>query len=159
MADLEKVIQALEECTKYEYHCDKCPYKPTDDETDCSMELTRDALELLKEQKWYSVNEKLPDEYAMYFVYTEKGHIYKVEFRPDEDYKEEPYYQWGYVESDCKETLDVLSEQPQIVRCKDCKFADQYIEPDKYGRYGLCEIHNRIIPRQDFFCADGERKG
>lgn len=50
MADIEKVIQALEECTKYEYHCDKCPYKPTDDETDCSMELTRDALELLKEQ-------------------------------------------------------------------------------------------------------------
>ena len=49
MADLEKVIQALEECTKYEYHCDKCPYKPTDDETDCSMELTRDALKLLKE--------------------------------------------------------------------------------------------------------------
>ena len=72
-------------------------------DTEIDACIVADALELLKEQKWYSVNEKLPDEYAMYFVYTEKGHIYKVEFRPDEDYKEEPYYQWGYVESDAPE--------------------------------------------------------
>lgn len=76
--------------------------------TDCglfktSVKSAEQILELLKEQKWYSVNEKLPDEYDTYFVYTEKGEIYRVQFRPDEDYKDDPYYQWGYVEPDAPE--------------------------------------------------------
>ncbi len=52
MTDIEKVIKALEECVKYDYSCKKCPYKPKsdDEEKDCSIELTKDALELLKEQ-------------------------------------------------------------------------------------------------------------
>lgn len=65
MADIEKVIKALEECVKYDYSCNKCPYKPKsnneDEEKDCSIELTKDALELLKEQPhWIPAEERLP---------------------------------------------------------------------------------------------------
>ena len=49
-------------------------------------------------------------------------------------------------------------EQPQIVRCKDCMNGDPYLKPDKYGRYGVCELHNHIIKSADWFCADGKPK-
>ena len=62
MEDLEKVIKALEECVKYDYSCKKCPYKPKsdDEEKDCSIELTKDALELLKE--YAVIKETISDE-------------------------------------------------------------------------------------------------
>lgn len=48
-----------------------------------------------------------------------------------------------------KGILDLLKEQPQIVRCKDCKWYDE--------RISLCD--NCGLPReQTFFCADGKRK-
>ena len=113
MADLEKVIKALEWILKDDrFGFGKGLTKPETDEEQAGCYI-HDALELLKEQQ-------------------NRIDVLRSEVK----------------------RLDV-----DIVRCKDCKFADQYIEPDKYGRYGLCEIHNRIIPRQDFFCADGEREG
>lgn len=54
-----------------------------------------------------------------------------------------PLKQWakGGIQKWCP-----LKEQPQIVRCKDCKHKE------------LCEekIGGKIIP--DWFCADGERR-
>lgn len=64
------------------------------------------------------------------------------------------------------DTLEtVLSEQPTIVRCKDCKYA---LERCSYAVYGkplfVCK-HVRQIGRggleihtDDWFCADGERR-
>ena len=40
----------------------------------------------------------------------------------------------------------VLEGQPEIVRCKDCKFAED------------CEIAYRFGEQDDWFCADGERR-
>ena len=58
------------------------------------------------------------------------------------------------LESDCKETLDVLSEQPEIVRCKDCKHFGRYYGDSKKG---VCEKLNIIGRPEEWFCADGER--
>lgn len=55
------------------------------------------------------------------------------------------------LKSDLDETLTVLGEQAEIVRCKDCKYWDS-------------EEHNCNIKigwfacGADWFCADGERK-
>ena len=104
MDKLEQVIKGLECCSQGLNCAEKCPYDDDNDDcNECTSALTKDALELLKDQKWYSIDEKLPDEYATYFVYTEKGEILRVEFRPDKDYEDDPYYQWGYVEPDAPE--------------------------------------------------------
>lgn len=51
MVDREKVIEGLECCsrTTAEPNCEECPYYK--DKTDCSGEMMRDALALLKEQE------------------------------------------------------------------------------------------------------------
>ena len=51
-----------------------------------------------------------------------------------------------------EEAYKYISEQPKIVRCRDCK----YFEPD--GIYTMCYRHNGLSPNADWFCADGERK-
>ena len=51
------------------------------------------------------------------------------------------------------DTLEnVLSEQPEIVRCKDCKNA----EPAFDGKMSRCKI--RGLMKNDWFCADGNVK-
>ena len=51
------------------------------------------------------------------------------------------------------DTLETaLSEQPTIIRCKDCR----HFEPD--GIYTMCYRHNGLSQNADWFCADGERK-
>lgn len=58
MADLEKVIKALEKCTTHPCYCKDCEYQ-----RDCygdSEPLMKDALELLKEQS--KTIEELEDE-------------------------------------------------------------------------------------------------
>ena len=47
-----------------------------------------------------------------------------------------------------------LKEQPQIVRCKDCKYWKQY---ESY-QFGECEIYKGYNRSGNWFCADGERK-
>lgn len=54
--------------------------------------------------------------------------------------------------------LSMLKEQPQIVRCKDCKYWDQLME-----HRGLChELTNThseaFVTSSDWYCADGERR-
>lgn len=56
MTKLEKVIKALECCTKpivirCEERCEDCPYKTESDDLDCVEQTQKDALELLKEQE------------------------------------------------------------------------------------------------------------
>ena len=46
-----------------------------------------------------------------------------------------------------KDALELLKEQPQIVRCKDCKH---------YAEYGVCHTFS---PKADWFCGNGEMKG
>ena len=54
--------------------------------------------------------------------------------------------------------LELLKEQPQIVRCKDCKHGK--INP--YERYTTCFHVGSCLygntRKSDWFCADGERK-
>ena len=44
------------------------------------------------------------------------------------------------------ETLNVLKEQQNIVRCQDCKFSEK------------CEIRDLMLNHENGYCADGERK-
>lgn len=50
------------------------------------------------------------------------------------------------------DALALLKEQPEIVRCKNCK----HFEPD--GIYTMCYRHNGLSQNADWFCADGERR-
>lgn len=62
MTKFEKVFKGLEVCIEYndELWCgEDCPYQTTG--KDCSYELMKDALELLKEQQWVSVKDRLPE--------------------------------------------------------------------------------------------------
>ena len=52
----------------------------------------------------------------------------------------------------------VLKEQPEVIRCKDCRFCPTDIDARQYNdkRYVFCdkgEWH-----REDFFCADGKKR-
>lgn len=48
-----------------------------------------------------------------------------------------------------KNVRELLKEQPQIVRCKDCKHWEQ--------SNGHCPF-NSIFTNAEWFCADGERR-
>ena len=64
------------------------------------------------------------------------------------------------VANDVKTTLKELpSAQPEIIRCKDCRF----FHPRSVYGHGLCDVHcNGIgeseVVRGTYFCADAERK-
>ena len=53
------------------------------------------------------------------------------------------------------EAEEFIKEQPQIVRCKDCKY---YIEPTE-EEAGGCLIKAGYFPvSENWFCADGEKE-
>ena len=62
---------------------------------------------------------------------------------------------------------EVPSAQPEIVRCKECKWWDKkdgspvgYCHAAKHGYYsGHWEIEIYRTYKEDFYCADGEREG
>ena len=54
--DKEKVIKGLECCSIPQGHCGKCPYETEDSITECTSELAKDAIALLKEQKAKTVD-------------------------------------------------------------------------------------------------------
>ena len=60
-------------------------------------------IAIMSEGGWNPVDKKLPTEYGKYWVYTKSGKIFQTEFRPDEEYKEEPFYQWGWKEPEAPE--------------------------------------------------------
>ncbi len=51
MADIEKVIKAIEICFNPAGKCKKCPYDEAGAVPNCTKALGADALELLKEQQ------------------------------------------------------------------------------------------------------------
>lgn len=61
MADREKVIKGLECCSKDVRTCAVCPYDKEMEISNCEWDLSRDALELLKEQEWIPISERLPE--------------------------------------------------------------------------------------------------
>lgn len=62
---------------------------------------------------------------------------------------------YHYLQKQFFEVQDKLLSQPQIVRCKDCKY---YIEPTE-EEAGGCLIKAGYFPvSENWFCADGERK-
>lgn len=73
-----------------------------------------------------------------------------------DDKKREILAQVGRVNSDIcygcpiiERYLELMSAQPEIVRCKDCKYNDD----------GECIIKAGWFPvKPNWFCADGERK-
>lgn len=63
-------------------------------------------------------------------------------------------YKEGHPPLSCMEdllndALELLKEQPEIVKCKDCAFRDP--------RDGMCE-HVLQMRDPDWYCADGERR-
>lgn len=79
MTDRERVIKGLEHCS--EGGCKECPY-----EQDCTMadgfsELASDALELLKQQQWVSVKDRLPEKLTLVLVCNHG--IYDIAFVGD----------------------------------------------------------------------------
>ena len=60
------------------------------------------------------------------------------------------------LKSDLDETLKVLGEQPEIVRCKDCK---HYKDGFCYNPNTYDDEKTRGNTSPNWFCADGERKG
>lgn len=43
-----------------------------------------------------------------------------------------------------------------VVRCKDCKHC--FVDGDNV-RFNVCELNHNRVQADDWFCADGERKG
>lgn len=77
MVDREKVIKALEVCSSISYgeECPKeCPYRGQDMYCIGSVGLMLDALDLLKEHGWISVNDRLPNCNGCYLVW--RPHFY-----------------------------------------------------------------------------------
>jgi len=66
----------------------------------------------------------------------------------------------GYIASHFARRMieELPSAQPEIIRCKDCKFSMSGI--DKYNeRYILCQLHERSYGAiDDGFCSWAERK-
>ena len=56
------------------------------------------------------------------------------------------------LKSDLSETLAVLGEQAELVRCKECTHAEQERVEDEVWCPVTCSLR-----RMDWFCADGER--
>jgi len=71
-----------------------------------------------------------------------------------------PYYypiKRACVEAMCEDVLKLLKEQPEIVRCKDCKWYKEGYDID--GKWfsrcnGSVRTYGHTKP--DWFCADGE---
>ncbi len=69
MDKLQKVISGLEHCLKYDMtgkECHKCPYS---DECGTDGEpMMRDAVDLLKEHRWVSIEERLPGPFEVVLI-------------------------------------------------------------------------------------------
>lgn len=128
MADIEKVIKGLECCSNSQKNrCEANSCPYWVSECCCIDDMLNDALELLKEQE--DLGKEL--ENAIELIHKKNARI---------------------------EILNtVLNEQPQIVRCKDCKhcyFASNRIPCEQ--SLMCAKTGSNITP--DWFCAYGEVK-
>lgn len=53
-----------------------------------------------------------------------------------------------------EDILELLKEQPEIIRCKDCK----HLDPEDHHCDSGHDIVWQLSRRDDWFCADGERR-
>ena len=69
-------------------------------------------------------------------------------------YSDRDRYSTGYAKSfiDSAPTVDAVP----VVRCKDCKHC--FVDGDNV-RFNVCELNHNRVQADDWFCADGERKG
>lgn len=71
---------------------------------------------------------------------------------------------YGYKHDWCVEWVNGLPsiDAVQVVRCKDCKYSYTMITArskdgqERWTRF--CDKHQTLFPKDDWFCADGERK-
>jgi len=66
---------------------------------------------------------------------------------------------WDFVDlttEDAKKILELLKGQPEIVRCKDCKFNSGKCN-GLYLQFVTC-YKTGSPHKEDWFCADGERQ-
>ena len=59
-----------------------------------------------------------------------------------------------------KAFAELLKEQPEIIRCKDCKYMERlpWLDDEDFKAM-VCRKHNYTgMRKEDFFCADGERR-
>lgn len=62
---------------------------------------------------------------------------------------------WRFVRLDIiEDTIALLKKQPEIIRCKDCKYGEHMCQPWS----DIVCTQNRATHIPDWFCADGERK-
>ena len=73
---------------------------------------------------------------------------------------EAEYQAWGD-EYDVRQILgdleDLPSAQPEVIRCKDCKYWDTTWQNDDAPNYHYCPMLDGIR-EDDFYCADAERR-
>ena len=58
------------------------------------------------------------------------------------------------------DAVELLKEQPDIVRCRDCKYMERlpWLDDEAFKAM-VCRKHNYTgMRKEDFFCADGERR-
>ena len=124
MADIEKVIKALECCERDSEHiddnpCTDCPYYKDLGNVILSRcaSMKSDALKLLKELKEDNVR----------------------------------------FDRENQKLVEQMAQQPNIVRCKDCKQMQEEAHIFNGKELHGCEWL-RISVEPNWFCADGERK-
>jgi len=59
-------------------------------------------------------------------------------------------------DANCKKTVEMLKEQAEIVRCKDCIWWDKGHTEECDNSDSVC-FHNGWC-KPDWFCADGEKR-
>ena len=154
MIDRKNVIKGLEYCTG-NLSCIKCPYH---EEEYCCKTLKHDALELLKAQQKL-IDESHKGEQTMELSIDRKKIIKGLSQHCEESMFDRcgecPYYEVEDKPFNCRDAilmdvLTLLKEQPEIVRCKNCKF---WLDTIKCP---LCS--EGMLTDGNWFCADGERR-
>jgi len=143
--DRGEVIKALECCTDHDHRADcyGCYQEGPGFGIVCRENLMRDALELLKDQE--DLTEAFNEAVQRCREYMEKcGAILTYN-------KKRLFF------ADSKGNITPL---PEIVRCKDCQYAEQTMFDDEYRCYYDEENESgcKRLHKGNFFCADGKRK-
>ena len=64
----------------------------------------------------------------------------------------------GYLGQAITMAINVLKNQPKIIRCKDCEHWDTTWQNDFTPNYHYCPLIDGMR-RDDFYCADAELRG
>ena len=79
----------------------------------------------------------------------------EINIRWIEDNPQHQFPGWGNVTMAMRDAVELLKEQPEIVRCKDC----MYNSISDSESLGQCLIQYGWFPaRPDWFCADGKKR-